>query len=231
MKPDSTLDGNIPVFVFPSDINFYLEDYSSHKQVLTLYNPYEFPLRFKVLCTDPKKYNVIDPEGCIKRRCCIDIVIRLIAVNHAYLNMVDTFRIQMLDQGSKQVLGKRDVLATFYPGGSPETSKFPKTENEDFKSMPSGSNVGGSSSGDRSRYSQLKQTRSLDIRHQGRGSETGEPNKLFVLGAAGICIAALLLPTEGETKSIIPPYLHLTVNMKLLFAYVLGFLTMVIMRS
>lgn len=40
-------DGKLPVFVFPSSLNFYSDDQSSHKQVLTLYNPYEFPLKFK----------------------------------------------------------------------------------------------------------------------------------------------------------------------------------------
>ncbi|XP_046396759.1 motile sperm domain-containing protein 1-like isoform X2 [Ischnura elegans] len=167
MKPDCALDGSIPVFVFPSAINFYLEDYSSHKQVLTIYNPYEFPLRFKVLCTDPRKYNVIDPEGCIKRGCCIDIVIRLVAVNPAYLNRVDTFRIQMLDQGSKQILGKRDVLATFFPGGSPESAKHPQAENEDFKSLQGVGSIGSSLPGDRSRQSQHKQGRAVESRSQG----------------------------------------------------------------
>lgn len=36
-----------PVFVFPQSITFYLDDQSTHKQVLTLYNPYEFPVKFK----------------------------------------------------------------------------------------------------------------------------------------------------------------------------------------
>ncbi|XP_071451265.1 motile sperm domain-containing protein 1-like [Hetaerina americana] len=230
MKPDSALDGNIPVFVFPSSINFYLEDYSSHKQVLTIYNPYEFPLRFKVLCTDPRKYNVIDPEGCIKRGCCIDIVIRLVAVNPAYLNRVDTFRIQMLDQGSKQILGKRDVLATFFPGGSPESSKHPQAENEEFKSLPGSGNV-SSSSADRSRQGQHKQSHSGDNRPQGMVNKANEPNKLIMLGAAGVCIAALLLPLQGDTKSIIPPDLHVSVNLKLLCAYIFGVLTILIVRS
>jgi hypothetical protein len=37
----------VPVFVYPSPITFYLEDQSTHKQVLTLYNPYDFPIRFR----------------------------------------------------------------------------------------------------------------------------------------------------------------------------------------
>jgi hypothetical protein len=37
----------LPVFVFPANVNFFYDDQSSHKQVLTMYNPYEFPLKFK----------------------------------------------------------------------------------------------------------------------------------------------------------------------------------------
>lgn len=37
----------LPVFVFPQNIIFFLDDQSTHKQVLTLYNPYDFPIRFK----------------------------------------------------------------------------------------------------------------------------------------------------------------------------------------
>ena len=48
-QPDSSLlvDGKLPVFVFPSALTFFSDDQSSHKQVLTLYNPYDFPLKFK----------------------------------------------------------------------------------------------------------------------------------------------------------------------------------------
>lgn len=37
----------LPVFVFPQNITFFLDDQSTHKQVLTLYNPYDFPVKFK----------------------------------------------------------------------------------------------------------------------------------------------------------------------------------------
>ena len=40
-------DGKLPVFVFPTTLNFFLDDQRSHKQVLTLYNPYEFTVEFK----------------------------------------------------------------------------------------------------------------------------------------------------------------------------------------
>lgn len=37
-----------------------------------------------------------------------------------------------------------------------------------------------------------------------------------------VCIAALMLPTSGEVESLVPLYLHLSVNQKLVAAYVLG---------
>lgn len=42
-----TRDKKIPVFVFPEDLKFVEGDSSSHKQVLTLYNPYDFNIKFE----------------------------------------------------------------------------------------------------------------------------------------------------------------------------------------
>ena len=58
------------------------------------------------------------------------------------------------------------------------------------------------------------------------------PN-LIACFAAVVCIIALFLPTEGESNNVLKdyPYLHLTVNQKLVFAYVLGLVTMAILRT
>lgn len=45
-QPD-LVEGSLPVFVFPTELVFYADKQASHKQVLTLYNPYEFALKFK----------------------------------------------------------------------------------------------------------------------------------------------------------------------------------------
>lgn len=37
-----------------------------------------------------------------------------------------------------------------------------------------------------------------------------------------VCIAALMLPTLGDVESLVPLYLHLSVNQKLVAAYILG---------
>lgn len=58
----------------------------------------------------------------------------------------------------------------------------------------------------------------------------GHPN-LIACFAAIVCIVALFLPTEGEPVLKDYPYLQLTVNQKLVFAYVLGLVTMAILRT
>ena len=60
------------------------------------------------------------------------------------------------------------------------------------------------------------------------------PNYIACL-AAVVCILALFLPTEGEglaSSHLLSdhPWLHLSVNQKLVFAYVLGLVTMAILR-
>jgi len=44
----------------------------------------------------------------------------------------------------------------------------------------------------------------------------------IAVAAAIACIFALMMPTEGDKNSQLPLYLHLSVNMKMVFTYVLG---------
>jgi hypothetical protein len=45
-EEDATLS-RVPVFVFPSTVYFNAKERDNLKQILTIYNPYEFPIRFK----------------------------------------------------------------------------------------------------------------------------------------------------------------------------------------
>ena len=48
MAPLILLNGpELPVFVFPSNVMFYFDEPSSFKQILNLYNPYDFAIKFK----------------------------------------------------------------------------------------------------------------------------------------------------------------------------------------
>lgn len=51
-KLKTTPGKRVPVFVFPEELEFIERDQSSHKQVLTLYNPYDFNVKFEGDCSD-----------------------------------------------------------------------------------------------------------------------------------------------------------------------------------
>lgn len=222
-----------PVFVFPGNLDFYLEDQTTHKRVLTLYNPYDTEIIFKVLCNNPKKYAVVEPEGRISAQKCIDIVVRHVAVSPSAVQQTDKFRIQIFDVASPdEVVGKRDVLATLHPG-VPDPS-----DNRHSSSLPhhrlNAALMPPPTSGDSSDYPAQQQ--GFGQLHHGLGGN-GSPN-LVACFAAIVCIIALFLPTEGDSSSSQAsntlkdyPYLHLTVNQKLVFAYVLGLVTMAILRT
>jgi hypothetical protein len=207
------LDGKVPVFVFPVQLDFYHEDQTTHKRVITIYNPYEFDVTFKVLCNNPKKYAVVEPEGRIFGQKCVDIVVRHVAVSPQTVQTTDKFRIHMYEEGSSEILGKKDVLATLHPG-SPEgeSSSLGSSTRKALSVMPG-----------------MSQAQPSNI----QGQKDLQPNYVACV-AAIICIVALFLPTEGDSSSSISqqdyPWLHLSVNQKLVFAYVLGLVTMAILR-
>lgn len=211
MTTSAATPRKLPIFVFPQSITFYLEDQSSHKQVLTLYNPYEFPVKFRVLCTAPYKYQVVDPEGVIKPSSCVDIVVRHTSISASNCNVIDKFRIHMHEYPTKQTIGKRDVEAKLLPGMM-DTAGRATPDQDVFQQLPINENRQQES------YAPISRNKTVD-----RGTN-------YVALITGIiCIIGLLLPTEGEQSHRMPDYLHLSVNFKLIFSFVLGMVANIVL--
>ncbi|XP_076390121.1 motile sperm domain-containing protein 1 isoform X1 [Megachile rotundata] len=245
----------LPVFVFPQSITFFLDDQSTHKQVLTLYNPYDFPIKFKVLCTAPNKYKVVDPEGTIKARCCVDIVVRHTSLVLSNCNVVDKFRIQMQEHPTKQAIGKRDVEAKLLPGTT-ESAGRSTPDPEMFQQLPINENrqqqsyalIAQNKAIDKSAFKTHKKSLQSYLFHRSIQDKSTHPSlstniksanyvvmdkggtNYVALIAGIICIVGLLLPTEGEQNNRVPDYLHLSINFKLIFSFVLGMVTIIILR-
>lgn len=218
--------GKLPVFVFPTSLNFYSLDQSSHKQILTLYNPYDFAFRFRVWCTNPSRYSVSNADGVVRPRCCVDIIIRHKAVIPENEGRPDKFRIQITDNGQKTVLGKKDLLAMLLPH-----SEAVIVTNDKFESMSSG--PASALSAMTATGTEAASALSLPGHYRGNG-----PNWL-VVGAAVLCLVCLFLPTESDHPPHsspsplpwLPSYMMPSVTQKLIAAYVLGILTVVLLRS
>ncbi|CAK9795392.1 Motile sperm domain-containing protein 1 [Anthophora quadrimaculata] len=203
----------LPLFVFPQSMTFFLNDQSTHKQILTVYNPYDFPITFKVLCTAPDKYKVVPPEGTIKSLCCVDIIVRHTHLVMSNCNVVDKFKIRIQDYPNKQIIGRKDVKAQLLPG-TRETTERSTPDSKMFKQLPTNE--------------ESDQPQSSTFTGQSKAIDR-EINYI-ALFAGIICIAGLLLPTEGEQNNRVPDYLHISVNFKLIFSFVLGMVTSIILR-
>ncbi|PZC84967.1 motile sperm domain-containing protein 1 [Helicoverpa armigera] len=210
---------NFPVFVFPVSLEFYLNARHTHKQLLTVYNPYDFSVNFKVLCTSPKKFTVIDPEGVIAPQSCIDIVVRYTQPSVSHCDTVEKFRITMYDKNTQQALGKRDILTKLIEGEP--------------------SNINQESLGDSfhplvTRAAPLRPTeehsRVTPCQHPTHREQ--QPVNVVAVAVSICCIAALLLPTQPEQviKSQWPDWLHIGSNLKLVFSFVLGLVCMLVLR-
>uniref|UniRef100_A0A8C5A792 Motile sperm domain containing 1 n=1 Tax=Gadus morhua TaxID=8049 RepID=A0A8C5A792_GADMO len=199
------VEGSLPVFVFPTELVFYADEQNSHKQVLTLYNPYEFALKFKVLCTAPNKYTVVDATGAVKPQCRVDIVIRHRDVRPCHYGVYDKFRLQVSEQSQRKALGRKEVSATLQPSAK-QDPPHPRPQEEERR---------------------LKEQLADSVFFEQTAFQTesravaGGPSLLTVLLGL-VCVAALMLPTLGDEESTVPVYLHLSVNKKLVAAYVLG---------
>uniref|UniRef100_A0A8C2LDP7 Motile sperm domain-containing protein 1 n=1 Tax=Cricetulus griseus TaxID=10029 RepID=A0A8C2LDP7_CRIGR len=171
------VEGNFPVSVFPTELIFYTDDQSTHKQVLMLYNPYQFALMFKVLCPTPNKYVVVDTAGTVKPRCYVEIVI-------------------LSEQSQRKALGMKEKEE------EEKRIKEHLTESVFFEQS---------------------------CQPESRTVSSGPSLLIVLLGV--ICIVALMLPTLGDMESLVPLYLHLSVNQKLVAAYILGLITMATLRT
>jgi len=227
------LEGRLPVFVFPTSLVFYSDDPQSHTRVITIYNPYDFPLTYKVLATDPTKFTVTDAEGVIKARCGIDVLIRHTDVCIRSEGVRDKFRVQLSEHKKKRILGTRDVGAMLLP--TQDQSKIDSDKPFEEFYGNSASNAG---SGARQSYSSSSPQRpspSLDPASSSSSSSSSSSvaSPVGVAVVAAACLGALMLPSVGDISPTVfnfPDYLYLTLHQKLLAAYILGMITVVAFR-
>ncbi|XP_042535277.1 motile sperm domain-containing protein 3-like [Dipodomys spectabilis] len=198
----------VPVLVFPPDLVFRADQRSGPRQLLTLYNPTETVLRFRVLCTAPAKSTVFDAEGCVKPQSCIDIVIRHVAPIPSHCDVLDGFRIELSEEGAEgPVVGPKDITCVLRAPahllelqGQPEPAAHP---------------------GPPAWTAPLPTRQLQDNSHQ----QLATSSFLLFLLTGIVSVAFLLLSLQDELGSQLPQVLHVFLGQKLVAAYVLGLLT------
>ncbi|KAM9836468.1 motile sperm domain-containing protein 1-like [Aulostomus maculatus] len=220
----------LPVFLFPSELVFVSEQRHSHRRVLTLYNPYSFRISFKLLCTPPSLYTVVEAEGSVQAKSCVDLVVRHLDVSPRNWGRRDRFRMEVRGGGQ---IGGQEIWAELRGGEE------------------------GRGGGDVEETGRRKRTRVAAEGRSGGGGQHGASSSLKPLSpllvpthlplppstavhstsqwvvcvlVASLCVAVLMLPLHTENSSVVPHYLHVSTNQKLACAYTLGLLTTVFLR-
>ncbi|CAF2912700.1 unnamed protein product [Rotaria sp. Silwood2] len=240
MSLPTHLTGNasqLPFFCSPDSLLFYLDDPSTYSQVLTLYNPYDFAVRYKVLCTAQKKYSVAEPQGEIRAQHSVDTVVRLLDTSSSSTNqnVVHKIRVQYFDRRkSQELIGKRDITCSIL-------SYKPLEQN--FNEEP---NITGTTRRTRMNTTTSPTTNPIIVSQQETRKLSkekilfkiqimmilflffeGDPLVVFILTIlAALCAFILVLPTvsdnENSLSTRIPSYLHMTTNSKVIASYILG---------
>ncbi|XP_018415341.1 PREDICTED: motile sperm domain-containing protein 1-like [Nanorana parkeri] len=199
----------LPIFIFPPSLDFYADEQASHKQVLTLYNPFPRVLRYKVLSTAPLRYTVVDAEGLVKPNSCIDIVTRHRDIRARHYGSRDKFRVEIWEEGGggRGVGGRKDIPVTLHP-------TRPQSRERAISEAP--------------QWHPPSQVFSVR-----RGVPPPLSPGLFGLYVLVglVSLVVLMLPLHGDPRSVLHENLHVSVVQKLVAAYVLGLLTMVFLQS
>ncbi|KAH7728155.1 motile sperm domain-containing protein 1 [Aphelenchoides avenae] len=228
-----TDDGsNFPVFVSPVDIHFIVSKPETHKQVITVYNPYDFTIRYRVLSNAPKKYKVMEPTGHIRSKCYMDMygekclpdadqnfsIVRHLSPSIQEVTSADLLRLEIFRDSDTKPCGRKDISLNVLAADITRHA-----DQEQFQSFPSTSSRGSTRPSQR------------HVTFAGVAAQPQPPNHqqaasfywLVMIGFF-VCITAIMLPTQGDKgaqKSIFPAYLHPTQNLQLAAAYVLGLIT------
>lgn len=199
------VSGRMPVVVCPSQLDFFLDQQESHKQVLTLYNINDFSVHFQLLSNAPRRYAVAEPEGVLKPHSFTDVVVRHREALEGNVGRRDHLRIIMCEEGGR-LHGHRDVPATLRPARSRGD------EPSLMGSMP------------------LEPLPGVE-RQLSRGAAIANGPSPLIVVVAVACLVALLLPLEGASGSSSHPFLQLNHQQKLIAAYILGLMTMLVVRQ
>ncbi|VDK53368.1 unnamed protein product [Anisakis simplex] len=221
---DEATSGTLPVFLNVNSIDIISNQSGTHKQLITLFNPYDFPLSYKVLCTAPKKYSVIEPRGVLKARCCVDIVIRHLEAHiRSNIGTTDRFRFETCKYGDKELCGRKDVVVRLLQNAPADSFARPSAFDRSSFHASFPSNGQSTLTSPQYAFPTAPTTVSPIV--------SSSSSHWLAVVAALMCIGALMLPTQGDNlPSLLPNYLHLSVPQKLVAAYVLGIVTMLIIK-
>ncbi|XP_067939213.1 motile sperm domain-containing protein 1-like isoform X2 [Watersipora subatra] len=200
--------------VSPTKLEFFVDDRKSHNTVLKVSNPTTNLLRYKLTCTASDNYMVENGEGQVKSGGCIFIRIHHLKVAMFKKNQKneDCFRMEVY-KGTTRIGKPTTIVAELlYSKDTQPREQLP------FQLLP------GSTKTQADPASSTASNEPIQV-------DTPKRPSLLYVYIGIVCLAVLYLPIDGETPSFLSNYIKLENSHKLIAAYVLGMITVVLFRQ
>lgn len=224
------------VYVHPNSFQFFADDIGSHRQTISIYNPLDKTVKYKVLSTAPKRYLVDEPEGYIEPKSVTELTIKhqKSSFNN---NIKDKLRIQILNS-QLTVIYKKDLpldsivsREEFMIASNMRGAEFVASDLGEYSStFAHGNNL--NSMMNSSPNVMHSKNRNLDNRNTTVSNNNTESSVNYLVILIGlICLTLIFLPLIGTSESTLPSYMHMTFEAKMFASFVLGMVTIVILKS
>lgn len=139
----------IPCLVVPSSLKGFADPSTSFKQVLTIYNPFNHPIDFKVLATFPAHYIVSPSSGTLQERSSVYVFVQP-QLDHVMLPKdyaTDKFLVEVSDGLDEPSLLGKQVVAVKYDPISTSSSSIDSLANSNRSRSTSKSSSASSGRG------------------------------------------------------------------------------------
>ncbi|KRY11431.1 Heparan-sulfate 6-O-sulfotransferase 3 [Trichinella patagoniensis] len=212
--------------VFPDSLEMSASNRESLSQMLTVCNPYDVPLHYKVLCTAPNMYVVDGASGRLKPRICSQVHIHRIGPmtdkNGAPLDpSTDKFRVEVKKMDGVSEVMKTDIIVYINQNGKRQVG-FDQQQQAVKKLTACEQRNRCSATVD-------SQTTGGNRRSSIRDDDDSALCNFLLTTVSIICLVILLTPVsvdcQAEGPSWYPDWLRVSLPQKLISAYVLGILT------
>uniref|UniRef100_A0A6G1SP76 Motile sperm domain-containing protein 3 n=1 Tax=Aceria tosichella TaxID=561515 RepID=A0A6G1SP76_9ACAR len=209
---------DLPVFVSPTELVFSI---SKRRTLLTVYNPYGNEAQFRILATNPERFDVSLTRGTIKPNRRIDITIRLLSHKVEELpeptdelQIIDHFRISIQIgalRGNRQVkvgwvnyvdYSDADDTSRLLGGGGDDMTS--RVRMKSLKQSPAYISVSSSQRNPQSPTTASPRASTIRARSQPTDhqvvSQTGSNVNLVCFLSAIVCVVLLFLPLAIDSE-------------------------------
>jgi len=197
------------VFIYPQHVEF---PSTFESQNISIFNPYEVPIHFHFQCTRPTAFLLSSSEGEILAKHSLEITVSLLDKTIE----TEKFQVRISLAGKGKILGEKIIkvsLKTNKSGQGDGDDMLPRRlpTKDHFQELPPTS------------YEPAKEYKNL---HMNKA-----PHEYFIYVTLAICVLILCCPHEDNGHKSTNRILEVSVNFKLAAAYVLGIVTVFLIRN